>query len=105
MSVEIVWVINLLLLQLMTNFFGTLIQLLTWLTIWFFSMENVDWESCIICTKRGGDLRCPVDDFQNNALDVYNKFLEVVEEFHNLHALPIDVKFKGENLGVLSLQS
>ena len=59
-------------------------------------MENVDWESC---SKSGGDLRCPVDNFQSNAIDVYNKFLEAVKEFHNLNALPIDVKFEGENLG------
>ena len=43
--------------------------------IWLISMENVDWESCIICSKSGGDLRCPVDSLQNNAIDVYNKFL------------------------------
>ena len=67
-------------------------------------MENVDWESCIICSKSGGDLRCPVDSFQNNAIDVYNKFLEAVKEFRNLNALPIDVKFEGENLGELFYQ-
>ena len=60
-------------------------------------MENVDWESCIICSKSGGDLRCPVDSFQNNAIDVYNKFLEAVKEFSNLNALPIDLKFEGKN--------
>ena len=85
----------------MTIFFGTLIQLLIWLAIWLVSMENADWESCIICIKSDGDLRCPVDSLQNNALDAYNKFLEVVEKFHNLNALPIDVKFEGENLGGL----
>ena len=64
-------------------------------------MENVDWELCIICSKNGGDLRYPVDSFQNNAINVYNKFLEAVKEFRKLNALPIDVKFEGENLGEL----
>ena len=55
-------------------------------------MESMDWNSCIICGKSDGDLRCPVDSLQNNAFDVYKKFLEAVEEFRNLDALPIDVR-------------
>ena len=67
-------------------------------------MVSMDWNSCIICRKSDGDLRCPVDSLQNNAFDVCNKFLEAVEEFCNLDALPINVKFKGENLSELFYQ-
>lgn len=63
-----------------------------------FEMESIDWNLCIICSEGGGDLRCPADSLQNNGIDVYNGFIQVVEEFHKLEALPVNVKFEGENI-------
>ena len=40
----------------------------------------------------GGGLRCPADSLQSNGLDVYQNFIQVVEEFHELEALPVNLK-------------
>ena len=67
-------------------------------------MESVDWNSCIICKKRDGDLRCPVDSHVGNGIEVYSNFLEAVEKFHKFDALPVDIKCEGENLAELLYQ-
>ena len=63
----------------------------------------MDWNACIICEQSGGDLRCPVDSFQNNGIEVYNTFIEAVGGFRKLDAMPVSVKFdhEAENLAEL----
>ena len=47
-------------------------------------MEAIDWNSCIVCSKHSGNLKCPVDSYEYNGLEVYKNFLGIVEEFHSL---------------------
>ncbi|KAG1681694.1 hypothetical protein GQR58_011690 [Nymphon striatum] len=54
----------------------------------------MDWNLCVICQERGGDLRCPTDSLQKNGLEVYTHFLETVDKFSELGILPVDVDFK-----------
>ncbi|KAG1666280.1 putative aldolase class 2 protein [Nymphon striatum] len=54
----------------------------------------MDWNLCVICQERGGDLRCPTDSLQKNGLEVYTNFLETVDKFSELGILPVDVDFK-----------
>ena len=54
--------------------------------------------------KRDGDLRCPVDSHVGNGIEVYSNFLEVVEKFCKFDALPVDIKYEGENLAGLMYQ-
>ena len=56
----------------------------------------MDWRQCIICSKKGGDLKCPAKSLQNNGLEVYEKFLNNVAEFKQLGHLPVEVDFKTE---------
>ncbi|KAG1687699.1 hypothetical protein GQR58_008284 [Nymphon striatum] len=56
--------------------------------------QNMDWNLCVICQERGGDLRCPTDSLQKNGLEVYKNFLETVDKFSELGILPVDVDFK-----------
>ena len=67
-------------------------------------MEAIDWDSCIICSKHTGNLKCPVDSY-NNGLEVYRNFLGIVEEFHSLDASPVGVKFEGDNLAEVFYQN
>ncbi|KAG1682423.1 Craniofacial development protein 2 [Nymphon striatum] len=59
-----------------------------------FTYTDMDWNSCVICQERGGDLRCPTDSLQKNGLEVYTNFLETVDKFSELGILPVDVDFK-----------
>ncbi|KAG1656278.1 LMBR1 domain-containing protein 2 [Nymphon striatum] len=56
--------------------------------------RDMDWNLCVICQERGGDLRCPTDSLQKNGLEVYTNFLETVDKFSELGILPVDVDFK-----------
>ena len=46
----------------------------------------MDWNCCVICGCEGA-LKCPVDSFQGNGLEVYRNFLQVVKEFQELQNL------------------
>ena len=50
---------------------------------------SIDWDSCIICNKSNGELRCPVDSLQHNGMTIYNNFLDAVNDFWSLDAMPI----------------
>ena len=56
----------------------------------------MDWEACIICGESSGDLKCPADSLSSNGLEIYTNFLEHVEEFRRLDALPVTIDFKGD---------
>ena len=43
-----------------------------------------------------GDLKCPANSNQDNALEVYGTFLETVAEFRYLESPPVGVKFNDE---------
>ena len=49
-------------------------------------------------------MRCPVDSHVGNGIEVYSNFLEVVEKFRKFDALPVDIKYEGENLAELMYQ-
>ena len=68
-------------------------------------MEAIDWDSCIIFSKHTGNLKCPVDSYEYNGLEVYRNFLGIVEEFCSLDASPVDVKFEGDNLAEVFYQN
>ena len=53
-------------------------------------MDQLDWMTCVICLKGGGDLRCPEDLLQSNGYEVYTSFLKMVDEFKALNALPVE---------------
>ena len=36
----------------------------------------MDWTTCVICLKGGGDLRCPEDSLQSNGYEVYTVVLQ-----------------------------
>ena len=53
---------------------------------------TVDWSKCFICGKAGGeDLRCPLDSSQGNGYNIYCNFLEAVEAFKKINALPVSL--------------
>ena len=68
-------------------------------------IANIDWDSCIICNKSNGELRCPVDSLQQNGMTIYRNFLDAVNDFRSLDALPTSQKFEGENLAELFYQN
>ena len=49
-------------------------------------------------------MRCPVDSHVGNGIEVYSNFLEAVEKFRKFDALPVDIKYEGENLAELLYQ-
>jgi len=52
----------------------------------------MDWSKCFICGKVGGeDLRCPLDSPQGNGCSIYCNFLEAVEAFQKIDALPVSL--------------
>ena len=66
---------------------------------------EVDWNLCVICGGGGTDLKCPADSHQKNGLEVYTTFLDVLEEFRELEALPVHMDYKGDNIPQLFLQN
>ena len=68
-------------------------------------MESRDWNLCIICGEGNGELRCPADSLQNNGIEVYTNFLELVEKFRQLNGLPVDVSFEGGNIAQAFLRN
>ena len=57
----------------------------------------MDWDICLICREETGEnLRCPLDRKNCDARNVYQTFLQNVEEFRNLEALPVDLSFEPE---------
>ena len=67
-------------------------------------MESIDWNACIICNKCDGELKRPVDSHLNNGLEVYRNFLDTVQEFRSLDALPVNVTYEGDNVAELFYQ-
>lgn len=67
-------------------------------------MDSIDWNLCIICGEGGSELRCPADSLQKNGIEIYGEFLEPVEQFRQLEALPVEVTFEGEDVSELFLQ-
>ena len=64
----------------------------------------MDWALCIICGKAGGgDLRCPLDSLQGNGQEIYGNFLQAVEGFQEINAMPVDLKIAADLLTVSSL--
>ena len=62
---------------------------------------TVDW-SKFICGKAGGeDLRCPLDSSQGNGYNIYCNFLEAVEAFQKINALPVSLPNEILNIDVL----
>ena len=57
----------------------------------------MDWNICLICRKDTGEnLRCPLDRRNCDSRNVFQTFLQNVEEFRNLEALPVDLSFGPE---------
>jgi len=53
----------------------------------------MDWSKCFICGKAGSeDLRCPLDSLQKNGQEIYTRFLEAVESFKELKAMPVKLE-------------
>jgi len=77
----------------------------TYVHIIIMEIANIDWDSCIICNKSNGELRCPVDSLQQNGMTIYRNFLDAVNDFRSLDALPTSQKFEGENLAELFYQN
>ena len=57
----------------------------------------MDWSWCIICGSRKGEpLRCPEDSPHKDWEKVYKAFLQNVEQFKELDALPVNLKIGPE---------
>ena len=53
----------------------------------------MDWNLCLICKEETGEkLRCPIDRKNSDARDVYQTFLQNVDEFRTLGALPVNLE-------------
>ena len=53
----------------------------------------MDWNLCLICKEETGEkLRGPIDRKSSDARDVYQTFLQNVDEFHTLGALPVNLE-------------
>lgn len=57
----------------------------------------MDWGNCIICGKKDGDLKCPADRSHQEGLTLYENFLQNVEGFRQLQALPVNLAIAGHN--------
>ncbi len=57
--------------------------------------KPMNWDLCIVCQKNSSEkLRCPAHCASDQApADVYSAFLQNVENFRELNALPVDVNF------------
>ena len=54
---------------------------------------TMDWNLCLICKEETGEkLRCPIDRKNSDAHDVYQTFLQNVDEFRTLGALPVNLE-------------
>ncbi|KAG1676996.1 hypothetical protein GQR58_014039 [Nymphon striatum] len=76
------------------NFELTIMTGILYNPLQFRDAADMDWNLCVICQERGGDLRCPTDSLQKNGLEVYTNFLETVDKFSELEILLVDVDFK-----------
>jgi len=56
---------------------------------------KMDWSLCVICqdNKDKSLLRCPANGIRYDAYEVYKDFLENVEQFKSLDALPVRISF------------
>lgn len=52
----------------------------------------MDWTSCIICQKTTSELTCPINNRRYDSMNVYEDFLENVEEFRKLDEIPIEIE-------------
>ncbi len=53
---------------------------------------EIDWNECIICQQRTSEpLKCPLDSFRQVGGSFYSSFLENVEEFRSIGALPTTI--------------
>lgn len=50
---------------------------------------------CVICSEGGGNFQCPADSLQRNGTEVYHSFFNLVKEFTDLDAMPVELDFKG----------
>ena len=41
----------------------------------------MDWSACVICQKKKGELKCPVDSNEENGAEIYANFFEIVKRF------------------------
>jgi len=57
--------------------------------------KPIDWNLCIICQEiSSAELRCPTKCASDRPpVDIYNVFLENVEKFKELDALPVNVDY------------
>ena len=56
---------------------------------------KMDWSLCVICqdNKDKSLLRCPANGIRYDAYEVYKDFLENVEQFKSIDALPVRISF------------
>ena len=53
----------------------------------------MDWNLCLICKEETGEkLRCPTDRKNSDAHHVYQTYLQNVDEFRTLGALPVNLE-------------
>ena len=59
---------------------------------------NLNWKQCIICqTDTSEPLKCPLDSLNTTRkTDAYSSFLENVQQFRDLNALPITLYFDSD---------
>ena len=53
----------------------------------------------VLSGKAGSeDLRCPVDSLQSNGQEIYARFLEAVEGFKEMNAMPVKLEYTDAQL-------
>lgn len=56
--------------------------------------EEIDWSRCVICQEQKTDLpKCPKNRQNSDSLSIYASFLENVQKFQDLDAIPVKVSF------------
>lgn len=65
----------------------------------------MDFENYIVCGLKDGDLKCPADSSDGKELAVYDDFLQTVERFRQLQALPVELAYSGCDTAVELLEN
>lgn len=56
--------------------------------------EEIDWSRCVICQEQKTDVsKCPKNRQNSDSLSIYASFLENVQKFQDLDAIPVKVSF------------
>lgn len=65
----------------------------------------MDFENCILCCLKDGDLKCLLTGQMERNLALYDDFLQTVEGFRKLQALLVEFAYIGCDIAVELLEN